>query len=245
MPLEKLRRRATDAQLPHRSAGVREVLYRVPAGDLFRSTRIHAAQHALLGIMGEHNQADSRLAYSAFLLGLRGRHPAGKRGSGALPLGVAPESYSRAIAGADHRYLLLAVAGGVIFNAANLLLVVAIEIAGLAVAFPLGIGLALVIGVLLNYAFSPAGNVWLLFGGVGLVAIAIVIDAIAYRRREQHRTRVTVRGILLSLLAGVLMGLFYPLVARSCTGRAHWGPTVSFPFSPWGLPSVVFRPICG
>jgi len=129
-----------------------------------------------------------------------------------------------AIAGADHQHLLLAVAGGVIFNAANLLLVVAIEIAGLAVAFPLGIGLALVIGVLLNYAFSPAGNVFLLFGGVALVAVAIVIDAIAYRRREQHRTRVTARGILLSLLAGVLMGLFYPLVARSMHGTGALGP---------------------
>ena len=129
-----------------------------------------------------------------------------------------------AIANADPTHLLLAVAGGIIFNAANLLLVVAIEIAGLAVAFPLGIGLALVIGVLLNYAFSPAGNVWLLFGGVILVAIAIVIDAVAYRRREQHRTKVTARGILLSLLAGVLMGLFYPLVARSMHGSGALGP---------------------
>jgi glucose uptake protein len=129
-----------------------------------------------------------------------------------------------AIAHADTRALLLAVAGGIIFNAANLLLVVAIEIAGLAVAFPLGIGLALVIGVLLNYAFSPAGNPWLLFGGVVLVAIAIVIDALAYRRREEHRTRITARGILLSLLAGVLMGLFYPLVARSMHGSGALGP---------------------
>ncbi len=129
-----------------------------------------------------------------------------------------------AIANADHTHLLLAVVGGIIFNAANLLLVVAIEIAGLAVAFPLGIGLALVIGVLLNYAFSPAGNVWLLFGGVILVAIAIVIDAVAYRRREQHRTKVTARGILLSLLAGVLMGLFYPVVARSMHGSGALGP---------------------
>jgi glucose uptake protein len=141
-----------------------------------------------------------------------------------VTLGGGAGVFFPAIAAADHRHLLLAVAGGIIFNAANLLLVVAIEIAGLAVAFPLGIGLALVIGVLLNYAFSPAGNVWLLFGGVGLVAIAIVIDATAYRRREQHRTRVTASGIFLSLLAGVLMGLFYPLVARSMHGSGALGP---------------------
>ena len=132
-----------------------------------------------------------------------------------VTLGGGPGVLFPAIAAADPKHLLLALAGGIIFNAANLLLVVAIEIAGLAVAFPLGIGLALVIGVLLNYAFSPAGNVWLLFIGVGLVAVAIVIDAIAYRRREQQRTRITAQGILLSLLAGVLMGVFYPFVARS------------------------------
>jgi glucose uptake protein len=139
------------------------------------------------------------------------------------------------IASADSRALLLALAGGVIFNAANLLLVVAIEIAGLAVAFPLGIGLALVIGVILNYIFSPAGNPWLLFGGVVLVAIAIVIDAVAYRRREVHRTRVTARGILLSLVAGVLMGLFYPLVARSLHGTHALGPYSVVPVFALGI----------
>jgi glucose uptake protein len=139
-------------------------------------------------------------------------------------LGGGPGVLFPAIAAADPRHLLLALAGGIIFNAANLLLVVAIEIAGLAVAFPLGIGLALLIGVLLNYAFSPAGNVWLLFIGVALVAVAIVIDAIAYRRREQNRTKITGRGILLSLIAGVLMGLFYPLVARSMHGPGSLGP---------------------
>jgi glucose uptake protein len=141
-----------------------------------------------------------------------------------VTLGGGPAVLFPAIAAADPKHLLLALVGGIIFNAANLLLVVAIEIAGLAVAFPLGIGLALVIGVLLNYAFSPAGNVWLLFIGVALVAVAIAIDAVAYRRREQNRTKITARGIVLSLVAGVLMGLFYPFVARSMHGAGALGP---------------------
>src|SRR3954454_14531924 len=88
---------------------------------------------------------------------------------------------------ADSAHIWYALAGGAVFNVANLLLVAAIDIAGLAVAFPIGIGLALVVGVLLNYVFQPKGNPLLLFGGVFLVVLAIVLDAMAYRRREAER----------------------------------------------------------
>ena len=69
-----------------------------------------------------------------------------------------------------------------VFNAANLLLVAAIDIAGMAVAFPVGIGLALMVGVAMNYWSRPEGNAVLLFLGVALIAVAIVLDAVAYRR---------------------------------------------------------------
>jgi glucose uptake protein len=108
--------------------------------------------------------------------------------------------------------------GGVIFNVANLLLVAAIDVAGLAVAFPVGIGLALVIGAISNYVITPVGNPLLLFGGVALVAVAIVLDAAAYRKRETSAKATTTRGIVLSLVAGVLMGCFYPFVARALNG---------------------------
>src|ERR1039457_2933113 len=87
------------------------------------------------------------------------------------------------LAQASNASLWSALLGGALFNLANILLVAAIEIAGMAVAFPVGIGLALVVGVLLNYFIAPQRNPVLLFGGVLLVVIAIVVDALAYRRR--------------------------------------------------------------
>jgi glucose uptake protein len=111
-----------------------------------------------------------------------------------------------------------AVLGGAIFNVANLLLVAAIDVAGLAVAFPVGIGLALVIGAISNYVITPIGNPLLLFGGVALVVVAIVLDAAAYRKRETNAKATTTRGIVISLVAGVLMGCFYPFVARALNG---------------------------
>ncbi|HEX3985278.1 MAG TPA: GRP family sugar transporter [Acidobacteriaceae bacterium] len=119
--------------------------------------------------------------------------------------------------------IALAFAGGVIFNVANLLLVAAIDIAGLAVAFPVGIGLALVVGSIGSYVVSPQGNPALLFGGIAIVVVAIILDAAAYRIREQRRS-VSTRGVVLSLVSGVLMGTFYPLVSRAMTGVRAPGP---------------------
>ena len=128
--------------------------------------------------------------------------------------------------------VLLAAAGGVVFNVANLLLVAAIEIAGLAVAFPVGIGLALVIGAVSSYIVAPGGDPWMLFGGIALVLTAIVFDAVAHRLRERQAQSPGTMGIVLSLAAGVLMGTFYPFVARSMEGPRAAGPyAVSFYFA--------------
>ncbi len=133
--------------------------------------------------------------------------------------------------------MLAGFAGGVVFNLANILLVAAITIAGLAVAFPVGIGLALVIGVIWNYVLKPAGNPLLLFAGVALVVVAIVLDAVAYHSHEASkaaagaRKRNTALGIALSLVAGVLMGTFYPLV--------EMGKATDFGLGPYAI-SLVF-----
>lgn len=109
-----------------------------------------------------------------------------------------------------------ALLGGVVFNAANILLVAAIALAGMAVAFPVGIGLALIVGMIVNYINQPTGNPTLLFSGMTLVAVAIVLDAMAYRRLpSQKESGGGVKGLVLSILCGLLMGTFYLCVARS------------------------------
>ncbi|MGA3327273.1 MAG: GRP family sugar transporter [Terriglobia bacterium] len=144
---------------------------------------------------------------------------------------ASPESFFNNLGSTSGRNLLLALAGGAIFNIANMLLVAAIGIAGLAVAFPIGIGLALVIGSVLNYIVTPAGNPLMLFGGVALVCVAIVLDAMAYRKLSGN-VQVTTKGIVLSLLAGIFMGFFYPFIAKAIKGEGHLGPyTVMFVFA--------------
>src|SRR6187397_1901865 len=110
---------------------------------------------------------------------------------------------------ADSSNLFSAVIGGVIFNAANILLVAAIAIAGMSVAFPVGIGLALVIGVVVNYIRVPVGNVALLFGGVGFIVVAILLNSGAYRRMMSSAKEVSTKGLVLSIVSGAMMGLFY------------------------------------
>ena len=144
---------------------------------------------------------------------------------------ASPDSFFHNLSGASFMNLVYAFVGGAIFNLANLLLVAAIALAGLAVAFPIGIGLALVIGSVLNYIITPKGNPLLLFGGIALVVLAIVVDALAYRKLSGGG-QVTTKGIVLSLLCGVFMGLFYPFVAKTLTGEQHLGPyTVAFVFA--------------
>ena len=132
-------------------------------------------------------------------------------------------SFCADLAQADAVSKLWAFAGGVVFNIANILLVAAIAIAGMSVAFPVGIGLALVLGVLLNYVANPAGsgNSTLLFVGVGLVTLAIITSALSYRKRdaatasEDGEKKPIGKGLTLAVVCGVLMSLFYYFVANS------------------------------
>lgn len=116
---------------------------------------------------------------------------------------------------ADARWLGYAVLGGVIFNLSNILLVAAIDSAGLAVAFPVGVGLALVLGVITTYLAKPEGNVPMLAIGVACVMTAIILDAIAYKRLASGEQKTPMKGIVTSVVAGLLMGWFYSFVAQS------------------------------
>ena len=155
-------------------------------------------------------------------------------------------SFSDNLLIAAKRNMAYAVAAGMVFNLANMLLVAAISVAGLAVAFPVGIGLALVMGVIWNYFLNPQGNPVLLASGVALVMCAIIVDALAYTAhakpaspqpagRGRSKPPASRKGIVLSLISGVLMGSFYPLVEMSKGGgidAAGLGPyAVAFLFS--------------
>lgn len=163
-----------------------------------------------------------------------------------------PDSFFQNLNDASVQSLLEAFLGGVIFNLGNLLLVAAISVSGMAVAFPIGAGLALVIGAVINYIISPKGNPILLFGGIALICIAIVLDALAYRGLPGG-TKATTKGVGLSLACGVAVGLFYPFVAKALTGSDHLGPyTVFFVFALGALVSnfplnyaLMRRPVSG
>lgn len=117
------------------------------------------------------------------------------------------------VAQAMPEHIQSALIGGVVFNAANILLVAAIGITGMAVAFPVGIGIALVLGVLVNYLDQPSGNPLIIFGGVGLITLAIILNAWAYGKRSS--TGMSAKGLLIAVVSGCMMGLFYKYVANS------------------------------
>jgi glucose uptake protein len=107
-----------------------------------------------------------------------------------------------------------AVLSGALFNVANILLVVAIDIAGMSVAFPVGIGLALIIGTIASYLQSPKGNPVLLFAGVGAIMLAMIFSGLAYSRVSRSAAG-WIKGVLFAVIAGCLMGYFYPELSRS------------------------------
>ena len=129
--------------------------------------------------------------------------------------GSAGRGFIEDVSQAGNDNLLSAIIGGIIFNAANILLVAAIAIAGMSVAFPVGIGIALVLGVVVNYIDAPQGNATMLFGGVALIAIAIILNARAYKKMSTGNASPSTKGLVLSVAAGLLMGFFYRFVAKA------------------------------
>lgn len=129
--------------------------------------------------------------------------------------GESGRSFIADIIQAEPKNILNSFLGGIIFNASNILLVAAMAIAGMAVAFPVGVGIALALGVIINYFATPKGNPLMLFIGVGFIVVAIIIDAIAYKKHSASLKKVSRKGILLSVSAGILMALFYRFVASS------------------------------
>lgn len=130
-------------------------------------------------------------------------------------VGSAGAPFLENLGGASSGAMWTAISSGVLFNISNILLVVAIDAAGMAVAFPVGVGLALVIGTLKSYILSPKGSAHLLFGGVALIVFAMIMSALAHRRLGSAKQTKTVKGLVFSIVAGCLMGFFYPQLAAS------------------------------
>ncbi len=138
--------------------------------------------------------------------------------------GNTADSFLNNVHSADGENIISTMVGGAIFNLANLLLVAAIDMAGLAIAFPVSIGIALVVGVVLSYGLQPKGNIVLLGIGVLCAVIAVIMDGKAYGSLRVAGRSVSKKSIITCIVSGVLMGLWAPFVARGMTHGNPLGP---------------------
>jgi glucose uptake protein len=138
-----------------------------------------------------------------------------------------PETFWQNLVSADRNAWLYALLAGIIWNCGNILLVAGVALVGLAVAFPVSIGLALVVGVIGSYVITPRGNPGLLFTGVAAVLIAVILNSFAYRAAAASRPKVSRSGLWVCLIAGVLFSGFGPLLAKAYS-TAH-------PLAPYGV----------
>lgn len=135
-----------------------------------------------------------------------------------------PHSFLNNVRAADTSNIVHVMVGGAIFNLANLLLVAGIDMAGLAVAFPVSIGIALVVGVVLSYALQPRGNPVLLALGVLCALVAVILDGRAYGALKNTGRTISKKSIVTCVVSGVLMGLWAPFVTHAMTRGNTLGP---------------------
>jgi glucose uptake protein len=125
------------------------------------------------------------------------------------------------LAQADMSSMGWALLGGTVWNLGNLLLVAAIAVAGMAIGFPIGGGIAWVLGIVLNFVLvivaggTNPGNSMILFGGVAVIVLAILLSMKSYGRLASAVKKPSVKGISLSVLAGILIAFFYGLTVKS------------------------------
>lgn len=134
-----------------------------------------------------------------------------------------PANFLNNVRSADLSNIGWALLAGVIFNLANLLLVAAIDMAGLAIAFPVAIGIALVVGTVLSFVQQQRGNVTMLGAGVLCAVVAVILDGKAYGELGTNR-EASRKSILVCIISGVLMGLWAPFSTRALTHGNTLGP---------------------
>jgi glucose uptake protein len=133
-------------------------------------------------------------------------------------------SFLNNVRAADSSNIINALVGGALFNLANLLLVAAIDMAGLAVAFPISIGIALVVGVVLSYALQPRGSAGFLAAGVACALIAVILDGKAYGSLAAAGRTVSKKSFITCVVSGILMGLWAPFMTHAMTRGNTLGP---------------------
>ena len=158
-------------------------------------------------------------AIGVFLFSLLFAHTLGVIGTAGMP--TRENLHSAAM-----EFIWPALISGMLFNLSNILLVVGIDAAGMSVAFPVGVGLALVIGTVESYVETPKGDPALLFAGVALIVFAMIMSALAHKRLPQSGVRNPLRGVIYSAIAGALMGFFYPQLMRSISPNFNTAPIV-------------------
>ena len=133
-------------------------------------------------------------------------------------------SFLNNVRAADRSNIVYTLVGGAVFNLANLLLVAAIDLAGLAIAFPVSIGIAMVVGVVSSYVLQPKGNAPLLAAGVACAVIAVILDGKAYGNLSRATRSVSRKSIIICVVSGILMGLWAPFVTHAMTQGSTLGP---------------------
>src|SRR5206468_6652483 len=126
-------------------------------------------------------------------------------------------SFPNNIRTANRSNFIYTLAGGAVFNLANLLLVAAIDMAGLSIAFPVSIGIALVVGVVSSYVLQPKGNAGLLAAGVACAIVAVILDGKAYGSLPRAASAISRKSIIVCIVSGILMGLWAPFVTHAMT----------------------------
>jgi glucose uptake protein len=153
-------------------------------------------------------------------------------------LGFDGFSFTDDLLNARKQEWLLAILAAMIFNFGNMLTLGASSITGIAVAFPLSFGVAMIVGSWMNYLGHPGIDSALMWGGTMLVIVSLILGSSAYShlRAMQHETLAragktkstrrpsSLKGILLSLVGGLVLGTFAPLLLRAQDPEDGVGP---------------------
>jgi glucose uptake protein len=132
-------------------------------------------------------------------------------------------SFLNNVHSADSGNIVAVLIAGAIFNLANLLLVAGIDMVGLATAFPVSIGIALVVGTVLSYILQPKGNLAMIAGGLLCAVVAVVLDGKAYGQLGTNKV-VSRKGIITCVVSGILMSAWAPFSAHAMTQGHTLGP---------------------